>query len=160
AVMVVNATEHVWGIGLTRTGTSSLNRALSLLGYSSVHWPTTRQLLDDHLQAATDESVAAIFKVLDFKYPGSKFILTMRDEDDWVRSTEAHRRGTLPEFKTLESSQCLSAGILHVLHRADADPDLRERAVEVALTQMTLYGTVEFDERKFRDGFRRYHAEV
>jgi Sulfotransferase domain len=145
---------HVWGIGLTRTGTSSLHRALSLLGISSVHWPTTNELLHRNLQAATDESVAAVFKYLDFRHPGSKFILTERDEESWIRSTEAHRRLALDPVRA--PGEPISAA----LGKLWADDELRDRAVEVAFTHMALYGTVDFDERKFRDGFRRHHAEV
>ena len=65
------AKHAVWGIGLTRTGTTSLNRALQILGYAAVHYPTIYTLLHEPLEAATDEPVAVTYKYLD--YPLSRF---------------------------------------------------------------------------------------
>src|SRR5579859_3971104 len=152
--------QRVWGIGLTRTGTSSLHQALSLLGYQSVHWPTTRQLLYSDLQAATDESVSAVYKFLDFRFPGSRFILTERDEEEWIRSTEAHRRRALIELRRLAPGEKISSIVRRFSGEVDDPHGERDRAVETMLTQMSLYETVEFDEPKFRAGFRRYHADV
>jgi hypothetical protein len=36
----------------------------------------------------------------------------------------------------------------------------RDRAVERAFTQMALYETVEFDDVRFRAGYRRHHEDV
>jgi hypothetical protein len=138
---------HVWGIGLTRTGTTTLNAALEILGWKSIHWPTTHDLLYGDLPAATDECVSAVYKYLDFRFPGSKFILTERDEEDWVRSTAKHRHDVLtPEY----------------LHRLQfgRDASNERRYTEVVFTQMALYGTLPFDETKFRHGYRAYHADV
>jgi hypothetical protein len=161
--------QRVWGIGLTRTGTSSLNRALLLLGIKAVHWPTTRDLLYSDLDAATDESVSVVYKYLDCRCPGSKFILTERDEDDWLRSTAAHRQRQAER----RVSQLLSSSDPTRVHHHDVRSEPREaagldqkgrpwidRSVEVRLTQMTLYETLAFDEHKFRAGYRRFHADV
>jgi Sulfotransferase domain len=140
---------RVWGIGLTRTGTTSLNAALRLLGYDSIHWPTIGALLYGDLEAATDESVAAVYRYLDLRHPGSKFILTERAQRDWIASTSRQRRrhhGRVHEF--------LTKGLQN-LH-----PTQKDRWVEIQFTQATLYGTIEFDEDKFLAGFRRYYAGV
>ena len=76
----------VLGVGLSKTGTSSLSAALTILGYRTVHYPPLdrlRELLDDS-DAATDTPVACSFRELDRQYPGSRFILTVRDPDSWL----------------------------------------------------------------------------
>jgi hypothetical protein len=40
----------------------------------------------------TDTPVAPFYAQLDRAWPGSKFILTVRDKDTWLRSVEAHWR--------------------------------------------------------------------
>jgi hypothetical protein len=160
--------QRIWGIGLTRTGTTSLNTALNLLGYKSIHWPTTAELLNGNLQAATDESVGVVFKYLDFRHPGSKFILTERDEESWIRSTAAHRKIMATNFTRKVSEwqgtpidgADFSDTVRRFAHQLDRDYAERERNTEFIFTQTSLYETVEFYEEKFRAGFRRYHADV
>lgn len=83
----------IFGIGLSRTGTYSLNRALELLGFRAKHFPRIEQnILSGNYQldmlntydALTDTPVAPIFAQLDSAYPGSKFILTTRTLDAWL----------------------------------------------------------------------------
>jgi hypothetical protein len=158
-------TRNVWGIGLTRTATRSLNRALEILGYRAVHYPTLSMLLHDALEAATDEPVAATYKYLDFVYPNSQFILTERDEDDWIRSTAAHRRRHFERRKQLSALESPfsrpDSGVIHGEVATILGHSLmRDRAVERIFTQMALYETVEFDEEKFRQGYHRHHRDV
>jgi hypothetical protein len=75
----------IFGIGLTRTGTTSLTEALKMLGYSAVHQPLSYEEIKKH-QASTDTAIAARFPILDVFYPNSKFILTTRDKDSWIKS--------------------------------------------------------------------------
>ena len=91
-------TAKVFGIGLSRTGTTSLHEALSILGYRSIHYPPTPELysLLDYYDAASDTPVAANFIDLDRRFPGSKFILTVRDRDLWLRSTKRLFGGPVP----------------------------------------------------------------
>ena len=77
----------ILGIGLSRTGTSSLARALGLLGYSVVHFPTRLEQVARH-DAAADITVAYTFPQLDQRFPGSRFVLTVRDQASWLRSCE------------------------------------------------------------------------
>jgi hypothetical protein len=97
----------VFGIGLNKTGTSSLNRALELLGYRSLHGggldahdrmvraidegrPMLRYI-DPEPDAVLDVlALTYYFHLADVQYPGSKFILTLRDLDDWVDSRRRH----------------------------------------------------------------------
>lgn len=75
----------IFGIGLTRTGTTSLTEALATLGYSAKHLPMSYEDIENH-DVSTDTPVAARFPILDVFYPDSKFILTTRDKYSWIES--------------------------------------------------------------------------
>ena len=92
----------VFGIGLSKTGTSSLTLALEKLGYSAVHWtnPLTKALVEENdlplFDAFTDTSISFRFERIHARYPDARFVYTTRPVDDWVRSVENHfemRRG-------------------------------------------------------------------
>ena len=70
--------SKIFGIGLSRTGTTSLTEALKILGYTAKHYPEPTDF--DLYDALTDIPVAAAFEELDQKYSNSKFILTIRDD--------------------------------------------------------------------------------
>ncbi|MDF1698482.1 MAG: tetratricopeptide repeat protein [Saprospiraceae bacterium] len=82
----------VFGIGLSRTGTSSLTKALDLLGFTTIHFinPITKRVIDIddfyYYDAFTDSPVAYRFEELYQLFPNAKFIYTERNLDDWVRS--------------------------------------------------------------------------
>jgi hypothetical protein len=96
----------IFGIGLSRTGTTSLTEALAILGCRAVHFPTDlvtqseyfrfftepadtlRLSLLDRYDAVTDNPVSCVYRQLDCAYPGSKFILTVRGKESWLRSCE------------------------------------------------------------------------
>lgn len=92
--------NKIFGIGLDRTGTSSLTAALEILGIKTMHKaPYMRGVLDterklkskilstlSEYQAFTDNPFPGIFKELDVEYPDSKFIVTYRDFDSWLKS--------------------------------------------------------------------------
>jgi len=87
----------IFGIGLAKTGTHSLNDALELLGWRSIHYPDPALMLGgrfdealDGCDAATDAPVAALYRQLDAAIPGSRFILTQRDLEPWLASLEHH----------------------------------------------------------------------
>ena len=76
-----------WGIGLPRTGTTTFCSALSILGYTNIlHDPGFHQL--KNLDAASDSCVAINYKYLDYVFPKSKFVLTIRHPNDWLSSIE------------------------------------------------------------------------
>lgn len=112
----------VFGIGLSKTGTHTLTSALEALGYRAIHYPDPRAMLEGRFEdalrgfnAATDISVSAFFRELDAAYPGSRFILTTRDEGAWLESVEDHRarRDALP----IEAN-CPKAEIRRRLYRS------------------------------------------
>lgn len=93
----------IFGIGLSKTGTTSLFAALDQLGYRSATYRHLRGLgLDgwfegnfehDYLaeyDAATDLPLATFFPQLDVRYPGSRFVLTVRALDSWLKSARSH----------------------------------------------------------------------
>lgn len=125
--------KKVFGIGLSRTGTTSLTRALEVLGLSAVHWPRDLSVIDT-VDAATDQTVAVAFRELDEKYPGSAFILTTRETESWLASMKwmMGRIGLAP--KTDQAFMY----------------DLRER----------LYGVREFDAQKMLKGYFRHMEAV
>ncbi|NBO99654.1 MAG: hypothetical protein EBU90_05945 [Proteobacteria bacterium] len=96
----------IFGIGLTRTATTSLTEALKILGYSSVHCPMSYEEIDQY-DASTDTPVAARFEFLDLLYPNSKFILTTRDIDSWIKSAASLQRSTDDPLWKLETRSIL-----------------------------------------------------
>jgi hypothetical protein len=84
--------KKIFGIGLSRTGTSSLNEALNILGIPSHHYPPVPRLDEyaNKYRGLTDTPVAAYFKSLDRTYPGSLFIITVRDRESWTTSAARH----------------------------------------------------------------------
>jgi len=121
----------VFGIGLSRTGTNSLNKALEILGYKACHYPESLEEIEEY-DAATDIPVARDYKILDKKYPGSKFILTIREMDDWLISMNLFLKKHPPETRSRETLQM----------RSD------------------VYGSLVFDERKITQAYERHLQDV
>ena len=98
--------QKVFCIGFHKTGTTSLTKALKILGYKTIHGDGTKtwegadegktltKMIDegnfdiptlDMFDAFSDNPYFSIWKELD-KRPDSKFILTIRDPDRWIES--------------------------------------------------------------------------
>jgi hypothetical protein len=132
----------ILGIGLGRTGTQSLAKALEILGYRAKHCPQF-YLDEGHLcvsqediaryDALTDEPCILVYKDVDRRYPGSKFILTVREMDSWLRSVE-NNSTALREWRAQFPA-------VPVLHRA-------------------LYGTAQFDPAQFARAYREHVEDV
>lgn len=92
----------VFGIGLSRTGTASLNKALNLLSIPAYHFPRDRrtcvELMSgqyrlsvlDRFDAITDITASAFYEQFDAEYPGSRFVLTVREKGEWLKSVGRH----------------------------------------------------------------------
>jgi hypothetical protein len=82
----------VFGIGLSRTGTTPLALALRILGFTALHFlnPVTGEMISDAeldlFDAATDTPLCVSFEELYYLYPFSKFIYTTRAFGDWQPS--------------------------------------------------------------------------
>ena len=88
----------VFGIGFHKTGTKSLAKALTTMGYRVTGPNATRQIdiaqsamdialnLVEHYDAFQDNPWPLLYKQLDQRIPNSKFILTIRDSEGWINS--------------------------------------------------------------------------
>ena len=90
--------NKVFGIGWAKTGTTTLGSALKILGFE--HKSQDFSLVDDFLNGEFDNIKRSvnihdsfddwpwivIYKQLDVLYPQSKFILTVRDSKNWIKS--------------------------------------------------------------------------
>lgn len=92
---------RLFGIGMHKTATNSLHKAFQILGFDSLHWGSGeapliweevhhagRSKTLERFYAACDLPIPLLYRKLDKAYPGSKFILTIRDEDKWLKSVE------------------------------------------------------------------------
>lgn len=88
--------RKVFGIGLSKTGTTSLTHALEGLGYRAAHWrkmPEKKILGWEHIDqydALTDISISFIMEPLYLAYPDALFVYTVRQYGAWERSIERH----------------------------------------------------------------------
>ena len=94
--------KKVFVIGFPKTGTTSLQSALTTLGYKvkgefGMKDPNiSRKVYEmafrfvEQYDAFEDNPWCVIFKELDKKYPGSKFILTLRPTEPWIKSQVDH----------------------------------------------------------------------
>jgi Sulfotransferase domain len=142
---------RIFGIGMHKTGTTSLHTALGVLGFDSAHWPSAHwakaawsemtthgrsRTLERHY-AAADLPLTILYRELDRAYPGSKFILTVRDEDSWIESV---RRHWSPEHNRYRH-QWNTDPFTHRIHRL-------------------VYGQKGFDAERFLARYRRHNEEV
>lgn len=126
----------IFGIGLSKTGTSSLAHALKLLDYNvkdclGVTTFTKGDMASidqnslSNYNALTDTPIPSFYQELDKKYPASKFILTVRDMDGWLKSCKK-------QFNQKS---------------ADKQSDAQNKLF------LDLYGTTVFEEDKFKQSY-------
>jgi len=107
----VKPMPKVFGIGLSKTATTSLNEALCLLGYNSAHWTHEGERVLGwpeffYVDAATDTPCASQFESLYHTFEDAQFIYTVRDIDSWKCSMKAHFGMHSPrEFRKLWKEQ-------------------------------------------------------
>ena len=142
---------RIFGVGLHKTATTSLHRALEILGYDSAHWKSGNwartiwkemtiegrsRTLEKHY-CLSDLPIALLYEKLDKAYPGSKFILTVRDEQKWLRSVRNHWSYESNEFRWEWDVYPFP----NKIHRH-------------------LYGQTDFNEEVFLNRYRRHNEEV
>ncbi len=131
--------SKIFGIGLSKTGTTSLANALQILGYKTrdnlgvVKYATgDLSSVDlevvDAFDALTDTPIPSFYRELDARFPNSKFILTVRDSDEWLKSC---KKQFTQRF-------------------ADVQTDAHKRLF------IDLYGTDVFDEQRFASGYAKF----
>lgn len=103
----VTGPSKIFCIGLNKTGTTSLHLALEAMGLQSLHWAGEAAYLDvlrakregrrllhyvgEGWDAYSDiETLSRHFEVADQHYPGSSFILTVRNREAWLDSRRRH----------------------------------------------------------------------
>lgn len=97
--------NKIFGVGLNKTGTTSLAAALEILGVPCLHHThRLRKVLSEERQklispplsllpefkAFCDHPIEKIYPELDLAYPGSLFICTLRDKASWIESRRKH----------------------------------------------------------------------
>jgi Sulfotransferase domain/N-terminal domain of galactosyltransferase len=142
---------RIFGIGMHKTGTTSLHAALKILGYDSAHWEDAHwakriwlemsnegrsRTLEKHY-ALSDLPITLLYEELDVAYPGSKFILTTRSEQGWLASVEAHWKREHNQFRGAWDRDPFT----HKVHKL-------------------LYGQKGFNAELFLARFRQHNAEV
>jgi hypothetical protein len=142
---------RVFGIGLSKTATTSLCAAFRVLGYEAWHWNSAhtakaiwREMSEgnrsptlERYEMLCDLPIPVLYKKLDEVYPGSKFVLTIRNEKKWLDSIRRHFDYRANKWR---------AGW-------DLDP-FTHRIHQI------LYGQTHFDETVFLDRYRAHNAEV
>jgi hypothetical protein len=178
---------RIFGIGMHKTGTTSLHTALCILGFDSAHWKSARwakriwqemaaetQAVRDLLgyeyelaknyselsfdlhqnlfhaaecshrsptlerhYALCDLPIPLLYEELDAAYPGSKFILTVRDEAKWIESVRNHWDHEKNPFRAKWNDDPFT----HKAHKL-------------------LYGQKGFDEHLFLRRYRQHNADV
>jgi len=126
-------TRKVFGIGLSRTGAQTLNDSLEILGYRS-HFVVIDDDLDlilPEFDALTHFPLVERYEELDRRFPGSQFILTVREREPWLQSCE---------YRITLAAANASTATLDLLQR--------------------VYGTVSFDRELFNATYDRYHRQV
>lgn len=135
----------VFGIGLSRTGTTSLSAALGRLGWNVAHFPddadTAQSLMFGEYRlklfgaynAICDTPAAAFFPQFAEEFPEARFILTTRPLDQWLESVARY-------WPTNDSV------------RLGSEFD--------KFIDSVVYGAVKFDQRRFLYAYERHHREV
>lgn len=120
----------VFGIGLSRTGTTTLSTVLKP-HLNIVHYPNNMQLYSDANDGACDIPVIPEYKKLFKVYKNAKFILTVRNIDEWVASI-------VPYFERKRTWQM------------GAQQKLRE----------SIYGSPFPNEKQARNAYKRHYDDV
>jgi len=105
---------RIFGIGMHKTATTSLHQAFDILGLNSAHWKSAhwakaiwREMNNlgysptlERNYSLCDLPFPVLFRKLDAAYPGSKFILTTRDEMGWLDTVGKHWDPNFNKFRS------------------------------------------------------------
>lgn len=150
-------------IGRNKTGTTSLKSAFEALNYPVGNQRVAEALSVKHYFAGNFQPIvdycktAQVFqdvpfsypetyKHLDKAYPGSKFILTIRDDaEQWYRSiTRFHAKmfgkdGRIPTVEDLKSATYVQPGFMYNVVRVHGTPDDDPYNKEIMVTHYERY---------------------
>jgi len=124
----------VLGLGLSKTGTTSLSLALECLGYRNHDCPGAISRLVG-FDSATDSTPALWWR--QGKITADKYIITLRGLDDWLRSVKSHWARNR--------------------HWYDAQ---RQKAPALWQMRQYFYGGNDYDEDIFRKAYLLHKKEV
>ena len=148
----------VFGIGLNKTASSSLLNAWDILGHrQEIYWPPldpqrtpvvmsaftkNYKLMFDRVDSFTyfkdrPFNVWNTYQILDRYYLGSKFVLTVRDEEKWWDSVNRWLSNLIPTHHTTEAMR-LEKVEIYKLH----------------------FKSTEFSKDQFIKYYREYNQEV
>jgi|SRR5215472_2099048 len=142
---------RVFGVGLHKTATTSLCKALRILGFEAGHWENAHwakaiynemttdgrsPTLERHY-ALCDLPISVLFRELDRGYPGSKFILTVRSADAWLESVRRHWSHEHNPYRGAWNADPFT----HRMHKI-------------------VYGQKGFEPQLFIERYRRHNLEV
>ncbi len=137
--------SKIFGIGVAKTGTTTLWKALEILGYKSVHVECNVMIVDtlnDKKEFSIDKNViesndaiigtplSPCYKKLSAMYGDSIFILTVRKTDTWLKSCSIAFTKDLP----MDQNH-------HKLHR-------------------WLYDSIRYDKNKFMSGYNNFVSKA
>ena len=94
----------------------------------------------NEFDALTDTPVCATFEGLDAGYPGSLFVVTVRDKESWLESCAWYWATQLEPF----------------VREHPGDP----RMAYIEAVDRALYGGPGFDRERFSAAYDRYHDRV
>ena len=138
----------VFGIGLSKTGTTSLNDALNILGYSAFHLPPIAHVnARDEIysrwpwwvykyNALTDLTVSVLHAELRDTFPNAHFIYTRRPIEPWLDSCRRHFTAELGRTR-------VEQGQVYLNDLCDA-----------------FYGSHIYDEPAYRAAYLSHDTEV
>lgn len=135
--------RKIFCIGLPRTGTTSLHLALVMHGIPSIHRPIgmAYEMLQGRIppefisryDAFSDLPIPIYHRELKQRFPDALFILTERDEQDWIRSIENFLNSRAqPSEKTI----------------------LRD------MMRLAMFGRMTFERERFLATYHRHTSEV
>jgi len=138
----------IFGIGFSRTGTTTLSNTLMDMGYKIRHYPRPKSAIElaslkgpsinsqkpnVQYDGATDIPVIPFWKDVDKIAPNSKFIYTVRDKEEWLNRIEIY----------FEEKRNVS----HLLRYEE-------------IIRKAVYGDAFFDREKFERTWDRHDSEV
>ncbi len=157
------------GVGLSKTGTTSLHHALTMIGLKCIHYDRIRlnDILEgttthpnfrryDDVDAVTDLPSAFFYRELLDAYPKCQAILTTRDVDEWWRSVEVHMNRRY-RLGGRSPKRLVSRAVRSLLRRGRG---LNDHDRFRARVRSCVYGSTVAEEFLYKKKFLEHNARV
>ena len=130
--------NKIFEIGVMKTGTTSLGSAFDILGFKRCGWSPKIAKLFKESQNDYEILFNEInkydafedgpwhdcdFRILDKKYPNSKFILLERDDTSWIRSLEHHTNRMYERANRIYDKNDIQKSATDFWNKGWEDPD-------------------------------------